>query len=104
MNHGYGTHMGYSQGFGGPFPSMNYYPQYPPQHYPQQHQQHPSYPVANSNSQFDSMKGMPQRKIEFACIFTKNDPTAKQKRIQISQFPCTISGFVQKKTYLFTQI
>lgn len=88
---------GFSQGFGTPFhPAMNYYPG----QYPQTHYQHPSmsgqFPTM-TNSQYptnDPLKGIPQRKIEFFCLFTRNDPAAKQKKIQISQFPSTISGFV----------
>ena len=60
---------------------MNYYP--PNMLYPQA-------PVNDST--------IPQRKVECFCIFTKNDESAKQKKIPISNFPCTISGYVTRST------
>ena len=74
-------------------PHMNYYQTGLPHGY--QHppaSNHYQVPPAIPNPANDLMRDIPKRHTEFSCVFTKNDPTGKQKRIPISQFPCTISG------------
>merc|ERR1712137_733763 len=60
----------------------SYYPNTMPNHYPPQPLQQIQEPL----------RSIPQRKIEFICTFTRNDPTKKPKQVPINNFPCTISG------------